>query len=92
MTPHARERCAEMGISTKVAKRIWRERSLTRPDYQRKPGRVVAHSSRYRPDLCIVVDTWEDLETPPKVVTVMPWNTEHVTDREKWRREREQAS
>jgi hypothetical protein len=35
MTHHARQRCAEMGISTKVAKRIYRERVLT---YEGKPG------------------------------------------------------
>ena len=35
---HARERCAEMGISTKVAKRIVREAAVVRPG--------MAHSDR----------------------------------------------
>lgn len=30
-TQHARDRCAEMGISTKIGKRIWRNQCMTYP-------------------------------------------------------------
>jgi len=36
LTTHARERCAEMGITTKVAKAIYQARDLDRPST--KPG------------------------------------------------------
>jgi hypothetical protein len=65
MTPHARARCAEMGICTKVAKRIWQNRTVT---YRGStPGSRVALSttdSRYavvyrerpgEPDLIVTV-------------------------------------
>jgi hypothetical protein len=54
MTNHARERCAEMGISTKVAKRIWRERVLTWVD---RPGSDCHLAFSSDPDYGVVYTT-----------------------------------
>lgn len=76
MTPHARERCEQMGVSTKVAKRIWRERSMTRPEFQRHENRVFVHSSTYRPDLVLIVEDPDSDD--PRVITVMYHSYERV--------------
>ena len=66
MTQHARERCAEMGISTKVAKRIWQHRTLVRGmDDQH---RMVVTSTEH-PGYALVVD--ETGGGAPVVVTVL---------------------
>lgn len=54
IVPHARNRCAEMGISTKVAKQIVRHPSLVRPDY---PGsdRQLIESDRH-PAYAVIYD------------------------------------
>jgi hypothetical protein len=44
LSEHARQRCAEMGISTKVAKRIVQNPGITRPT-AKYPGCVVIESS-----------------------------------------------
>ncbi len=70
ITPHARERCAEMGISTKVAKRIWRDPDLVLPDFQGRATRRFLHSSTVEPAYAIVVEG-EDI-----VVTVLHYSPE----------------
>lgn len=64
LTQHARERCAEMGISTKVAKRIVQHADVVRPDY---PGsdRMISVSDAY-PDYIVV----HDQQDPPIIITV----------------------
>ena len=47
---HARERCREMGISTKVAKRIVQQADLTRPDGK---GHLISTSQQH-PDYLVV--------------------------------------
>ena len=68
---HARQRCQEMGISTKVAKRIWQTRMVTRPLRGQAPRVVVA--STVEPDYKLVVDPtgWYGDGGPPVVVTVL---------------------
>ena len=56
MSRHARDRCAEMGISTKVAKRIAREADLTYSgDPRHGDGAVVAMCSAV-PEYAVVLD------------------------------------
>lgn len=64
MSDHARERCAEMGISTKVAKAIVRNPAVTRPGNP-GTGAVVVTSDRH-PEYAVVLDTETDV-----VVTVL---------------------
>lgn len=66
LTTHARERCVEMGISTKIAKWIVRHADLRRPG---NPGTdtVVATSRRY-PDYAVV---YAEEEGAPVVITVL---------------------
>lgn len=61
--PHALERCHEMGISTKVAKRIIRNADLTRPS---SDGLRIAVSDA-DPDYAVVYYPG----SPPVVVTVV---------------------
>lgn len=65
LTQHARERCAEMGIRTRVAKQIWRTRTLTWP--LRDQDRTVVVSDE-EPRYALIVD--EHCE-PPVVITVV---------------------
>ena len=67
ISDHARQRCAEMGLSTKVAKRAWRHQSMTRPDPQGNPNRVFV-SSNAEPKVALIVDTSGHI---PQVVTVL---------------------
>jgi len=72
LTHHARERCKEMGISTKVAKRIWQHRTMTRQVWARR----LIVTSTTEPDYAIVVvepQDWVggDVPTVPVVVTVL---------------------
>ena len=62
---HARERCAEMGISTKVAKRIVREAAVVRPGMAHS-DRLVAVSDTY-PAYAVVYVPGE----PDLIVTVL---------------------
>lgn len=75
ITPHARDRCAEMGVSTKVAKRIVREPSTTRPDPQGHPRRRFVWSA-VEPDYAVVVDVES---APPVVCTVLYYTSEPFT-------------
>jgi hypothetical protein len=68
ITPHAAERCRQMGISTKVPKRIIREATMTRPGYG---GRIVAWSVDHPDFLVVYVEKGDE---PPMVVTVL-WKT-----------------
>lgn len=65
LTTHARERCAEMQISTKVPKQIVRHADMVRPG---KPGdpAMMATSDRY-PDYAVVFSPGE----PEVIVTVL---------------------
>lgn len=70
LTDHARERCAEMGISTKVAKRIWRTRQTMYPGTETSWGTQgwIVTSDQYPNYLIVVVFGAPD--APPTVVTV----------------------
>ena len=65
LTDHARERCAEMGIPAKLAKRIWRNRTLTRGLHDQH--RVIATCADH-PDYSLVVD---DTGEVPVIITVL---------------------
>jgi hypothetical protein len=62
LTHHARQRCAEMGISTKVAKRIVQTASST---YTSKDG--VIHHSREHPEYAVVTPD----DNPLLILTVV---------------------
>lgn len=66
---HAQQRCAEMGLSTKVAKRIWRRRDITSPGRAfRDSNQGVVVFSDAEPDYAIVVDPSSDR---PVIMTVL---------------------
>jgi hypothetical protein len=66
LTAHARARCAEMGVPTKVAKRIVQHADIVRPG-NRGTGCLVSVSDDY-PDY-IVVHT-DPADGPVEIVTV----------------------
>ncbi len=66
MSRHARERCAEMEISTKVAKRIWRFWSVKRGMHDQE-GKLMVTSAE-EPDYAVVVDIRPEV---PIIVTVL---------------------
>jgi hypothetical protein len=74
---HARERCAEMGISTKVAKRIHRHASMILPDFSGNEERSFMYSSR-EPGYAIVVEAGTPRDT---VVTVLIWSPDQYFTR-----------
>jgi hypothetical protein len=78
LSEHARERCREMGVRTKVVKRIVRNHKLSwRTEYREGCSRrVVAVSSEY-PNLAVV---YASEVYPPVVVTVL-WRTQERYDR-----------
>lgn len=65
LSDHARQRCAEMKVNTKVAKRVWQNRSVCREDVD---GRLLVTSVDY-PDWLAVVARAE-LEDPV-IVTLL---------------------
>lgn len=65
LTDHAKDRCAEMGISTKVAKQIVRHPSVVRPGKAETGCRVV--TSDRHPRYAVVLGPEED----PVIVTVL---------------------
>jgi hypothetical protein len=65
ITRHAAERCLQMGVSTKVAKRIAQRPSLVLPDFSGRPERRFMVSEA-EPDYAVVVDVEDNA-----VVTVM---------------------
>jgi predicted transcriptional regulator len=67
MSKHARERCAEMEISTKVAKRIWRFWSVKRGMHDQAEGKLMVTSAE-EPDYAVIVDTRHEV---PIIVTVL---------------------
>lgn len=79
MTPiisaHALDRCREMGISTKVAKHIVQQATLTRPDHAGSIRRV-AQSSAY-PEYVVVYEPG----VPDVVVTVL-FNAQDFQERD----------
>lgn len=74
ISDHARERCAEMGISTKVAKQIVKNPSLTRPGHTVETRRFV--TSTLHPDYAVIYD-----EATNEVVTVLFYCTERYIRR-----------
>jgi hypothetical protein len=66
ISKHARERCAEMEISTKVAKRIWRFWSVKRGMHDQE-GKLMVTSAE-EPDYAVVVDIRPEV---PIIVTVL---------------------
>lgn len=66
LTDHARARCAEMGISTKVAKAIVRHADIRRPAKPDEPG--IAATSRRHPDYAVV---YVERADGPVIVTVL---------------------
>lgn len=69
MTVHARDRCREMGISTKVAKRMVQDPSIT---HTTRDGRMIATCDAY-PDYAVVYAVSED--RTHWIITVL-FNTE----------------
>lgn len=72
MSTHARERCAEMGIPTKLAKAIWIRQQgghggTSYPDPSRGTGRLIVRADEF-PGYAIVVDPHSDR---PVIVTVL---------------------
>lgn len=68
LTGHARDRCAEMGISTKVAKAILRHADVRRPAVPGLDGRIATY--RLHPDYAVVyVDAVND--DRPIILTVL---------------------
>lgn len=55
MSEHARQRCVEMGISTKVAKRIVQNPVLTYPTPQHGDDRVIIRSNHH-PEYAVAYD------------------------------------
>lgn len=76
ITEHARRRCVEMGISTKVAKRIARHPSMVLPDFQGNSDRQFIHS-KVEPEYVIILDV-----TSHEVVTVMHFSPSAYRERE----------
>jgi hypothetical protein len=72
LSQHARDRCGEMGVGTKRAKRIVRDPDLTRPA---APNRAALRDDD--PELLVV---YSDDTQPPTIVTVL-WNTGTPFDR-----------
>jgi len=82
MSHHTRERCAEMGISTKVAKRIWRTRMLTRP--AAGPGERIMVLSPEHPEYAVIIALHPDPpvqdDRPLVVSIVFNCDEEYVRD------------
>lgn len=68
LTQHARDRCAEMGISTKVAKRVLRHADLTRPAKPGQPG--IAATSTLVPGYAVIYKMVDD-NPRPLILTVL---------------------
>lgn len=68
LTHHARQRCAEMGIGTRVAKRIVQQADCRRPS---RDGATVATCEAY-PEYAVVFEAGE----PNVIITVVFRTTE----------------
>jgi len=79
LTPHARDRCAEMDVRTKVVKRIAREREVAWPCLQadHPPGRSFVRSPAVDDRLLLVIGRGEELDV---VITVLWWEPDCWTD------------
>lgn len=69
LTQHARERCAEMGISTKVAKRIVQGARTIYPGRNTHGGNSTVALCPDYPEYAVVFAVEGDL--PPVIVTVL---------------------
>lgn len=76
LTDHARERCAEMGVSTKRAKRVVQHRDLTYPG--RKGTDCWVSKSSVDPILAVVWSVADD--GTPLIVTVI-WSGDYDRER-----------
>jgi hypothetical protein len=54
LTNHARNRCAEMGLSTKVAKAIVQNPTITRPSRNAKGESATIATSKHVPEYAVV--------------------------------------
>lgn len=80
LTNHARQRCSEMGVATKRAKRIARDPDITRPS-----GAGILAKADHDPEIAVVYA--DDPDGSRVILTVLP-NTqekflrpEHMKDR-----------
>jgi len=76
-----------MGITTKVAKRIWQHRSIVRPMHDQHK---VVVSSTEEPDYLLIVDatTWltgEDDEVPVIITVMFSCREDYVREGETYR-------
>lgn len=76
MSHHARVRCGEMGVSTKIAKRMVEDHDVA---WTNADGLTVATSDRH-PEVTVVFADG----APPTVVTVV-WRTQETYDRATYR-------
>lgn len=67
LTHHARERCAEMGLSTKVAKAIVQRPTMTYPSRSRDGHMALIATSVHVPEYAVVFLP----EDPPLILTVV---------------------
>lgn len=77
LTEHARQRCAEMGISTKVAKRICQHPTCVYPSPPHHPGDRIMLTSDRHPQYLVIAANGE----PLTVVTVL-WKSQEPLIRE----------
>lgn len=74
MSDHARQRCEEMGISTKVVKRIVQHQTCSYPSASHYPGERRLVSSDLYPEYLVVVQAGD----PEEVVTVLLKSEENL--------------
>jgi hypothetical protein len=74
MTKHARERCVEMGISTKVAKAIVRNVDMTYSGSPKHDNDAMLAYCDQHPDHVVVFAMDEDV---PVILTVLPRTNEY---------------
>lgn len=83
LTRHARERCAEMGISTKVAKEIVLHADLTRPCLG-NPDCAIARSDRH-PGYAVVYNPHQEAPRPVIVTVLFQTQDEYVREGKTYR-------
>ena len=77
LTTHARARCAEMGLSTRIAKAIVRDREVTYAGDRRHQNNAMIALCSAHPDYAVVFDPTGEVEV---IVTVL-FRTENDYDR-----------
>lgn len=80
LTDHARQRCAEMGISTKVAKRVVQHPSMVYPaPLSHPPDRWMMHGHKH-PEFLVITN-----HDRTEIITVL-WKSEENLSREEGNR------